>query len=338
MCSAPAGMPAAFIERLGGPDVIRYGTLPVPAIGGTDVLVRPEAVAVDPVDAFVRSGAYRTSTPFPFVLGRDLVGTVVAAGAGAAGFRPGDRVWCGSLGHAGRQGATSGFAAVAADRLYPLPDAGRDPVAAVAAVHPALTAWLALHRHADLVAGETVLVGGGAGNVGTALIRLAADAGARVLATARPDDFDRCRRHGAADCVDYRDPDRYARIEALAPDGVQVWIDTSGRHDLPATVPLLAHRARVVLLAGLGDAADVPLPVGAVYTRDVRLVGFAISNAGTAELAAAARGVAAQLGTDRLAVRVGPVLRFSQAARAHRMLAGTEPRPAPGRIVLVPDA
>lgn len=83
MWSAPAEMQAAFVERLGGPDAIRYGSLPVPAIGGTDVLVRPDAVAVDPVDAFVRSGAYATPTPFPFVLGRDLVGTVVKSGAGA---------------------------------------------------------------------------------------------------------------------------------------------------------------------------------------------------------------------------------------------------------------
>lgn len=332
-----AVMLAAYLEELGGPEVIRYGRLPVPAIGPTDVLVRPEAVAVDPVDGFVRSGAYPTATPFPFVVGRDLVGTVVAAGTGATGFRAGQRVWCASLGYGGRQGATAEFAAVPADRLYRLPEPAPDPVTAVALVHPAMTAWLALHRHAELTPGETVLVGGAAGNVGTALVRLAADAGARVVGTARTEDADWCRRHGACATVDYRDPDRYRRIAELAPDGVDVWIDTSGHHDPPAAVPLLARRARIVLLAGRPGAPDAPLPVRAVYTRDVRLVGFAISNAGADELARAARGIRPVLGGDRITPRVAAVLPFAQAARAHRMLAGDEPVAARGRVVLVPD-
>jgi NADPH:quinone reductase-like Zn-dependent oxidoreductase len=98
---------AAYITELGSPDVITYCELPRPVPGPTDVLVRVEAVAVDPVDLFVRSGAYRTPTPFPFVLGRDVVGTVAEAGPGASRFAVGDRVWSHSMGHAGRQGVTA---------------------------------------------------------------------------------------------------------------------------------------------------------------------------------------------------------------------------------------
>jgi NADPH:quinone reductase-like Zn-dependent oxidoreductase len=101
--------------------------------------VRADAIAVDPVDAFVRSGAYATPTPFPFVVGRDVVGTVAETGPGAVGFRVGDRVWCNSLGHGGRQGACAEYSVVPVDRLYHLPD-GVDPVTAVAALHPAATA------------------------------------------------------------------------------------------------------------------------------------------------------------------------------------------------------
>jgi NADPH:quinone reductase-like Zn-dependent oxidoreductase len=107
------------------------------------VLVRVELAAVDPVDLLVRSGAYRTPTPFPFVVGRDLVGTGAVAGPGAVGFAPGDRLWCNSLGHGGRQGACAEYAVVPAERCYHLP-AGTDPVAVVALLHPAATAWLAL--------------------------------------------------------------------------------------------------------------------------------------------------------------------------------------------------
>lgn len=114
-------MRAAYVTELGAADVIRVGELPVPAGGPTDVLVRVEVVAVNPVDTMVRSGAYPTPTPFPFVIGRDLVGTVAEASPGAAGFAPGDRVWCNSLGHGGRQGSFAEYAVVPAERLYPLP-------------------------------------------------------------------------------------------------------------------------------------------------------------------------------------------------------------------------
>lgn len=152
-------MLAAYITELGSADAIRVGRLPVPQPGPTDVLVHAQAVAVNAVDTFVRSGTYRTPTPFPFVLGRDLVGTVAAVGPGAAPFRVGQAVWCNSLGHGGRQGACAEYAVVPADRLYALPP-GVDPVAAVAAVHPAATAYLGLFIHAHLRPGETVFVGG----------------------------------------------------------------------------------------------------------------------------------------------------------------------------------
>jgi NADPH:quinone reductase-like Zn-dependent oxidoreductase len=112
---------AAYIERRGAPSEINFGRLPIPEPGPTDVLVRVEATAVNPVDTYVRSGTYDTPLPFPFVIGRDLAGTVVRSGAGAAGFEPGQRVWANSLGHGGRQGVAAEYAVVAADRLYPLP-------------------------------------------------------------------------------------------------------------------------------------------------------------------------------------------------------------------------
>src|SRR5690606_40814215 len=86
---APGPMRAAYIDAVGPADVIRYGELPIPSHGPTDVLVRVRAVAVNPVDTFVRSCAYATPLPFPFVLGRDLAGEVAAAGPSAVGFSPG---------------------------------------------------------------------------------------------------------------------------------------------------------------------------------------------------------------------------------------------------------
>jgi NADPH:quinone reductase-like Zn-dependent oxidoreductase len=185
-------MNAAYVTEPGPATTVRYGELPVPRPAPGEVLVRMAVTAVNPVDTFARSGAWRTPLPSPFVIGRDLVGTVATA---AHGYAAGDSVWCNSLGHAGRQGAAAGYAAVPADRLYRLPP-GVDPVAAVAVPHPAATAWLALFRHARLRAGETVYVAGGGGNVGAALVPRAIDRRPLAQAAQAHLDVEQGRAHG----------------------------------------------------------------------------------------------------------------------------------------------
>jgi NADPH:quinone reductase-like Zn-dependent oxidoreductase len=308
-------MRAAYITQLGPADGIRVGELPVPAPGPTDVLVRVEVVVVNPVDILVRSGAYPTPTPFPFVVGRDLVGTVAEAGPGAVGFAPGDRVWCNSLGHGGRQGSFAEYALVPAERLYHLPGAA-DPVAAVALFHPGATAYLALFGSGELRPTETVYVGGAAGNVGTAMTALASLGGARVLAGARAEDGEWCRAAGADEVVDYRDPDLRGRLAGLAPAGIDLFVDTSGHLDLPAAIDLLAEGGRVVLMAGGGQR--LTLPAGPLYTHDRRILGFVISRAGAGELAEAAAVLNGRLGAGDLPVRVRAEWPLERAAEAHQ--------------------
>jgi NADPH:quinone reductase-like Zn-dependent oxidoreductase len=324
-------MRAAYITELGPAENIRHGELPLPRLGPLDVLVAVRAAPVNPVDTFVRSGAYRTPTPFPFVVGRDLAGTVAAVGAGVSGFRVGDAVWANSLGHHGRQGTAAEYAGVPADRLYHLPE-GVDPGHAAAVAHPAATAFLGLFRHARLRIGESVYVGGGAGNVGGAAVELAAVAGALVVAGAREADHERCRGLGAHAVVDYRAADLAAAIRAVAPAGVDVFWDTSGHHDLDLAAAVTAPGGRIVLSAGM--RARPELPVGAVYTNDVRLVGFAISNATVAELAAAARLVNERLAAGGLPSRLIEALPLDRAAEAH--LAIERGRTSGGRLLLTP--
>ncbi|WP_020206246.1 alcohol dehydrogenase catalytic domain-containing protein [Cupriavidus sp. WS] len=135
-----ATMHAAWIDQRGPANQICIEPIAVPSPGPTGVLVKVQYVAVNPIDTFVRSGRYMTPLPFPFVIGRDLVGTVAALGPGVSRFTVGDTVWANSLGHAGRQGCTSEFAVVEADRLYPLPP-GIDPAIAIGALHPAASAY-----------------------------------------------------------------------------------------------------------------------------------------------------------------------------------------------------
>jgi NADPH:quinone reductase-like Zn-dependent oxidoreductase len=325
-------MRAAYIEQRGPAENIRYGELPVPVPGPTDVLVQVEAVAVNPVDTFVRSGAYPTPLTFPFIIGRDLVGTVAACGPGVVRFRVGDRVWCNSLGHAGRQGAAAEYAVVAAERLYRVPE-GVDPAALVAIVHPAASAYLALFVHGRLRAGETVFVAGAAGNVGRAATVLAVHAGARVIATAGAQDLDACRSLGAHVALDYRDPDLARHLKEVAAT-VDLHLDTSSHHDLDLATSLLAPRGRIILMTGLKQHLE--LPAGALYTRDAHVIGFVISNAGSAELAQAADRIN-QLVIEG-ALQPGRIekLPLSAAAEAHRRLETGGVRGT--RLLLMPRA
>lgn len=182
------------------------------------------------------------------MIGRDLAGTVTAAGDGVDGLAVGDWVWCNSLGHGSRQGSFAQYATVPADRLYHLPD-GVDPVQAVGVAHMAATAWLGLFRHARLGLGDTVYIGGGAGNVGDAAVRLAAAAGARVIASDSGPGLERARDAGAAVVVDYQNPGMVEQVRGAAPDGLDVYWDTSGHHDFDTACFLMASGDRILLTA-----------------------------------------------------------------------------------------
>lgn len=323
-------MTAAYVTTLGSADGIVVGPLPVPECGPADVLVRVQVAAVNPADAYVRAGRFPTPVPLPYVVGSDLVGTVVDVGSATTGsirFRPGQRVWCNSMGRDGRQGATAEYAAVPAGRLYPLPD-GVDPEVAVALAQPAGTAYLGWFVHARLRPGETVFVGGGAGNVGDAAIRLAALSGARVIASARPDDHDRCRSAGATAVFDYRDPGLADRIAECAPDGVDVLWETSGRHDFDLVARVAGTGCRVLITAAAGAPA---IPLSRFYTNDVALLGFVISRAGVDDLAAAAGLINRLLGTGRLTTRIAERFPIARTADAHRRI---ETGSAHGRLIV----
>ena len=310
-------MHAAYVEQLGPVENIRFGELPAPRPGPTDVLVDVTATTVNWVDTFVRSGVFRTAVEFPFVVGRDLVGTVVETGAQVTGFAAGETVWCNSLGHGGRQGAAAEQVVVPADRLYHLPP-GASPTDAVTVAHPAATAYLGLFTHGRVRAGETVVVAGAAGNVGSALVTLAVHGGARVIATASAHDAEYCRALGATEVIDYRDPARWQRIRQVCPQGIDAYLDTAGENDLAGAVDLLALRGRIVLLAGVRTRPV--LPVGELYMKNGSVVGFVISHATVPELAEAAETINHLLASGRLRPRATKTLPLSATAEAHRMV------------------
>lgn len=334
MSQIPSDMNAAFVRRLGGVEEIEVGRLPVPSCDRDDVLIRVQALAVNHVDTFVRSGAYATERPMPFIIGRDLVGQVVAVGERVNDRRPGEQVWCNSLGYDGRQGTFADYALAPAERVYPLPE-NQDPVEAVSVLHPTATAYLGLFREGRLTSGDTVFVGGAAGAVGSATVQLAVATGARVIASASVADTDWVQACGADTVFDYHAPDLCEQIRRAAPAGIDLYWDNSGHHDPEHTLGLLAQGGRIIVAAGLH--ANVRLPMGALYTRDASLRGFAISNASVADLAGAAAQVNCLLARGELRMRIGRRLRLSDAAEAHRLQEAQGSDKVRGDIVVIPD-
>ncbi|HWB09102.1 MAG TPA: NADPH:quinone reductase [Pirellulales bacterium] len=325
-------MKAAFIERHGPAESILYGDLPRPELHERSVLVRLGAVAVDHVDTFIRSGAFRSPVPFPFVLGRDMTGVVETVGGDVRRFRPGDRVWSNCLGIDGLQGTFAEYLAVPEDRLYHLPDEV-DPVEAVAVLHSALAAVIGLFDKARLSAGDTLFVNGGSGCVGTAVVQIAKSCGARVAATAGGDEKRAwCRQAGADPVISYRSDDVDKALRDFAPAGVDVYWDATPQFDMEHALRQLAQRGRIVAMAGLNHSCRLPL--GPFYTRNATLFGFTVTGTTTEEYARYARQINGWLRNETLKAKIHAVLPLSEAARAHRL---QEDGGLFGKLVLVPD-
>lgn len=329
-------MKAAFIEQPGEPEAIQYADLPTPEPKAGQVLVRVQAVAVNPIDTYIRRGTVKMELPKPFVVGCDLAGTVERAGPGSR-FKEGTRVWGSNQGLFGRQGTFAEYAAVDEKWLYPTPEGVKDETAAAIAL-VGITSHLGLRRFARLQAGETLFVNGGTGGVGSTVVQMAKAIGAKVITTAGTDEkVSECRALGADAAVNYRRDDVDAVVRAFAPDGVNVWWETLREPNFERTVPLLAKRGRMIVMAGR-EARPI-FPVGPFYVKDCSLYGFAMFNASPDEQREAAEDINRWLVEGKLRPRIDRVLPLEKAAEAHRLQedntlhhAGT----LAGKIVLKP--
>jgi NADPH2:quinone reductase len=326
---------AAYIKKVGPPEVIVYGDLPKPKPTGNQVLVKVKAVAVNPIDTYIRSGLVTADLPQPFIVGCDLAGVVESVGPEAERFKAGDRVWGSNQGLLGRQGTFADFAAVEEPWLYPMPEeVSFQDAAAVALV--GITAHLALFRDARLKMGEQVFVFGGSGGVGSCVVQMARAVGARVMTTAGNDaKLQICRRLGANVVVNYKTGDLEEALARFGP--VDVWFENLREPNLERAVRHLAQRGRIVVLAG--REARSPLPIGPFYLKDGRLLGLAMFNAPADEQRKSAAEMNRWLARGKLRAQIDRVMKLSEAAEAHRLQEAAtlqKKNTLAGKIVLVP--
>ena len=248
------------MPREGGPEVLRVGRRERPVAAPNGAVVRVEATGVSFAEVQMLKGRYFAQPKFPFVPGYDLVGTVESVGGGVDAGLVGQRVAALT-----QTGSWAERVALDAAGLAPVPE-GLAPVDAVAAVTNGVTAWQMLHRAANVRPGQTVLVHGASGGVGTLLVQLARLVGAQVIGTASASKHDYVRALGAVP-IDYRNEDVPERVREIASEGVDAVFDHVGGPGLADSWRMLRRGGTLVTygsastLDGTGHRLKPYLPI-----------------------------------------------------------------------------
>ncbi len=239
----------------------------VPAPGPGEVLVRPTAIALNFPDVLLCRGQYQVRPEPPFVPGVECCGVVAAVGEGVDSVSVGDRVVATLIGVMAEE------ALIPAGSVFPAPPALTDAEAAALTVGYQ-TAWVGLHRRAELKPGETVLVTAAAGGVGSAAVQLAAAAGARVIAVVgSAPKAELARRLGAEIVIDRSTEDIVARVmEVTGGRGVDVVFDPVGGSTYSAAQKAIAFEGRL-LVVGFAGGDIQQIPAGVVLVKNFSVVG-----------------------------------------------------------------
>ena len=301
--SEPVRMMRAMCASSPDPASLSSQSIPVPDAGPGEVLVEVRATAIT-------SGELDWPESWPAIPCHDLSGVVAATGPAAADWRPGDEVY-GLVGF-DRPGAAAEYVTAPAADLAAKPD-GVDHLAAAAVPLGGLTAWQALHQHAQLQPGQHVLVHGGAGGVGAYAVQLAARSGARVTATASARDLDFVAGLGARDVLDYS-----GRFEDHVRD-VDVVIDPVGGTTTARSWPTLRSGGTLVAIAAEPDP-------GQGGRGDVRSVFFVVSPDG-----GQLRELASLVDAGRLRPVMSTVFELKSLAEAFGAQRGSRP---PGKVII----
>jgi len=243
-------MKALVLNSFGGPEAFELRDIPTPAAGPGQVLVRVHATSINPLDYQVRRGDYPDLVPLPAITGHDVSGVVEAIGAGVTAFAPGDAVWYTPQIFDG-PGSYAEYH-VAAEHIIGKKPASLTHLEAASLSLVGGTAWEALVGRVALRVGETILVHGGAGGVGHVAIQLAKAIGARVITTARAENFEFARSMGADVVIDYENDDYVeAVLRETAGRGVDVVFDTIGGDTLSRSAETLAQLGRLVTIVDI---------------------------------------------------------------------------------------
>lgn len=319
-------MRAVVVREFGPPGVLEVEDVPAPAPGAGQVLVRVRAVGVNPVDTYIRSGTYARKPNLPYTPGADLGGVVEAVGDGVSRVQKGDRVYAHAV-----NGACAELALCDEWQVNRMPEHVSFQQGAAVGV-PYGTAWRALFIRGRARAGETVLVHGASGGVGTAAVQVARAHGLRVIGTAgTAEGLQHVREQGAHEALDHRDAGHFQQVlDATGGRGVDLVLEMLANVNLDRDLEVLAFGGRVIVI---GSRGRVEIDPRKTMGKDASILGMTLFNATPAEFHEIHAGLVAGLENGSLKPVVSRELPLEDVARAHEAV--MEPG-AMGKIVLVP--
>jgi len=323
-------MKAIVISTTGGPDVLEIAERPTPSPGPKQALVRHEAIGLNFIDIYYRTGLYPTK--LPYTPGSEAAGVVEAIGDEVTRVRPGDRV-----AYAGGQGAYAEYNAVDADRLVRVPPAVPLHVAAAAMLKGMTAEFLADRICPALAPNDWTLVHAAAGGVGGILVQWLKHRGLRVIASAGgPSKTAIARDHGADAVIDYEQEDIPARVrEFTGGHGARIVYDSVGKATFEQSLASLGRRGMLVCY---GNASGPPpaiepirlMRLGSIYLTRPTLFDYVAT---PAELDTAAASLFAMIEDGAVKVPIGQTWPLADARKAHEAL---ESRATTGATILVP--
>ncbi|MCE2437968.1 MAG: quinone oxidoreductase [Candidatus Latescibacteria bacterium] len=322
-------MKAIQVDRAGGPEVLLYKDVPNPEPAPGEVLVRINAIGLNYIDTYHRTGLYPLD--LPFIPGLEAAGTVAALGTDATDFRLGDLV-----AYAGVPGSYAEFVAAPQERLVRLPD-GVDAAAGAAAMLQGMTSHYLVHSTCNVLEGDTVLIHAAAGGVGLILVQMAKMRGAQVIGTVSTEEKAQLARGAGADeIIRYTEQDFEAEVNRLTDgQGVHVAYDSVGKTTWEKSLNCLRPRGYLVLF---GNASGPVPPVdplllsrhGSIFMTRPTLVDYTATRE---ELQGRAGELLGWIQTGKLSLRIDRTLPLSDAREAHRLLEG---RRTKGKVLLIP--
>lgn len=320
-------MKAIVIEEFGGPDVLKLQEQSAVRPGPPQVLLKIEAVGVNFIDTYQRSGLYKVA--LPYIPGLEASGIVAEVGAAVSEFKRGDRVMSAAV-----SGGYAEYALVDSAKLLKVPECLSFEEAAALPLQ-GMTAHYLARSVFVLKPGVRCLVHAGAGGVGLMLIQIAEMLGAEVFATVSTSEKAKLAREaGARHVINYREEDFAAAVRRIAPGGIEVVFDSVGKDTFMASLECLAPRGMLVSYGQSSGAVGNIDPLllsqkGSLFLTRPTLGHYTATRE---ELLWRATELVQWLTEGRLKLRVGARFRLAEAAQAHRALEG---RTTTGKVLLV---
>ncbi len=318
-------MKAIRVHEFGGPEVLKYEDVPDPKPGDGQVLVRIHAAGVNPVEVYVRSGAYAKLPALPYTPGNDGAGVIESVGANVNKFKAGDRVYvAGSL-----TGTYAEKTLCTEAQVHPLPPAVGYAQGAAMGV-PYATAYRGLFHKANAQPGETLLVHGASGGVGLAAVQLARAIGIDVIGTAGTDKGRKlAAENGANHVLDHSQPGYLDELKQLTGGrGVDVILEMLANVNLGKDLTILAPKGRVVVIGSRGSVEINPRDA---MSRDATIFAMTLLNVSEHDLYSIHAALVAGLANGALKPVIGQEIPLKEAARAHEAVMKSG---AYGKIVL----